>query len=85
MPKPLQMSDDQLTAILRAAEPLQPHDRGPFLEAVAALLQGCEIGDGAVARAAREAQRRFLHPPQDTGLQHAPKFYSKPRANDVGG
>ena len=76
---PLRLSDDQLDAIFRAAEPLHPSDRGPFLEAVAALLQGCEIGDGAVSRAAREAQRHFLQPPQDTGLQHAPKYQRRER------
>ena len=39
------------------AEPLHGADRGRFLERVAELLAGVEIGDGSVARAARLAVR----------------------------
>ena len=49
-----------LDIVRRAAEPLHPHDRRAFLQTVAELLNGHEIGDGVVARAAREAQRRFM-------------------------
>jgi hypothetical protein len=55
-PPPIALSDEQLDIIRRAAEPLHPHDRGAYLEAVAELLNGHELGDGVVARAAREAQ-----------------------------
>ena len=41
-------SDDQMTIVLRGAEPLHPHDHGPYLEAVAELLRGREVGDGLV-------------------------------------
>jgi hypothetical protein len=40
------LSDDQLDAVMRAAAPLAPADRGRFLEAVAARLRGRVIGDG---------------------------------------
>jgi len=46
-------------AIERAAGFLDPNDRGPFLHRVAELLNGHEIGDGLVSRAAREAQAEF--------------------------
>jgi len=52
MPNPIASSDDQLDIVRRAAEPLHPHDRGAYLQTVAELLNGHEIGDGVVARAA---------------------------------
>jgi hypothetical protein len=63
MRQPLALTDDQMSIIQRAASPLHPHDRGPFLERVAELLQGHELGDGIVSRAARAAQRQFLRAP----------------------
>jgi hypothetical protein len=51
MPTPLALTDQQLDAVLRAAEPLLPRDRGPFLEEVArALATLPDIGDGIVHR-----------------------------------
>jgi hypothetical protein len=47
-----------------AASPLHPHDRSAYLERVAELLRGRELGDGIVARAAREAQRQFMRAPE---------------------
>jgi DNA-directed RNA polymerase specialized sigma24 family protein len=55
--RPLALSDQQLAIIRRAAAPLHPRDRSAFLQRVAELLNGQEIGDGTVARAA--AQRRY--------------------------
>ena len=55
----LRLSDDQISIITKLAEPLLYADRGPFLERVAALLRGREIGDGVVYRAAEQAQREF--------------------------
>ena len=45
------------------AEPLHGADRGRFLERVAELLAGVEIGDGSVARAARLAQSELWRVP----------------------
>ena len=54
---PLRLTDDQLAAVLQAAEPLAIGDRGAFLQDVAATLQGQELGDGAVYRTIAQAQR----------------------------
>ena len=60
----LRLSDDQLTQIFRAAQPLQVRDRNAFLEAVAERLRNCpEPGDGQVFRAVAEAQKMFFSPP----------------------
>jgi hypothetical protein len=60
---PIQLTDAQLATVTRAAAPLARPDRGPFLEAVAAALQGRELGDGLVSRVCAEQQRRWLTPP----------------------
>ncbi len=60
---PLRLTDDQLDMITQAAAPLALPDRGPFLEAVAAALQGVQLGDGAVARVCAEQQRKWFTPP----------------------
>lgn len=59
---PLRLTDDQLSTLMRAAEPLVQADRRPFLEAVAGELQGQEIGDGLVARVCARLQRLWLIP-----------------------
>ena len=38
--KSIGLTDEQLLAIQRAAGPLHPQDRGPYLEKVAELLSG---------------------------------------------
>jgi hypothetical protein len=55
----LRLSDDQLSIIRRLAEPLLYVDRDPFLQRVAELLRGRELGDGVVHRAAEQAQKEF--------------------------
>jgi hypothetical protein len=68
---PLALTDAQLDAIHRAAWPLAPADRGPFLEAVAqALQQERTIGDGVVYRVAMQVQRRYWTPP----IEHVGKY-----------
>jgi hypothetical protein len=61
---PIALTDAQLAAVMRAAEPLAPTDRGRFLEQVAAALRDREIGDGLVGRVVSEVQRKFWTPPQ---------------------
>jgi hypothetical protein len=58
----LSFTDEQLDALLRAATPIPPGDRSSFLEAVAAKLNGKELGDGIVFRTIREIQARYLSP-----------------------
>jgi hypothetical protein len=73
---PLRLTDHQLDTVMSGAGPLHPQDRHKYLQRVAELLyvQG-EPGDGAVARACREAQRAFLAPPIDTGHGGRPRKY----------
>jgi hypothetical protein len=60
----LKLSDDEMAAVMRAAQPLDPDRRGDFLEAVASSLAGqVEVGEGAVYRICAEQQRRFFSPP----------------------
>jgi hypothetical protein len=63
MSSPIKLTDEQLDAIVRAAQPLTPADRGAFLEAVASALRDRKIGDGAVYLAICEAQRQFWRSP----------------------
>jgi hypothetical protein len=60
---PVALTDDQLDAVMRAAQPLAVGDRDAFLQAVAARLQGHELGDGEVGRAIREVLPRFFDAP----------------------
>jgi hypothetical protein len=56
-----QPTDDQLSAIMAAAQPLHPCERDLFLRAVAeALREQPVVDDGLVGRVAREVQREFL-------------------------
>jgi hypothetical protein len=64
MPAALSFTDEQLSAILRAATPIPPADRTRFLEQVATKLEGQTLGDGVVFRAIRETQGRYLNPPE---------------------
>jgi hypothetical protein len=56
---PLALTDDQFAIVRRFAAPLHPHDRGRYLQRVAELLRGRELGDGLIARAASAAQLEF--------------------------
>lgn len=70
---PLAVTDEQLSMIYRAAQPLLPPDRLAFLAALADRLRGeAIVGDGSIARAIRELQRQFFRPPR--GEAHAPKI-----------
>jgi hypothetical protein len=60
---PLALTDDQLAAVMRAAQPLAVGDRDKFLQDVAAALRGQELGDGAVYRTIAQVQRKYYDPP----------------------
>jgi hypothetical protein len=60
---PLALSDDQLTTILRTAQPIAPDLRPAYLEAIAEALRGRELGDGLVGRTCAELQKKFFDPP----------------------
>lgn len=75
MPKPVCLTDDQLTHVIHAASPLAPNVRGAFLETLAlALQQQSVIGDGSVHRAIAEAQRRFFDPPDLSRARDQSKY-----------
>jgi hypothetical protein len=69
MPTPLALTDSKLDAVFAAARPLRPRDRDSFLQALAAELQGREIGPGSLGRAIVVVQRRFLDPPLETAAE----------------
>ena len=52
----LHLTDQQMTLLRQFAAPLAPSQRSAYLKEVARRLHGVELGDGAVAQAAREAQ-----------------------------
>src|SRR5262249_6004065 len=59
----LKFTDDQISVIESYARPLHVNQRSEFLQSVAELLNGHdEIGDGTIARACAEVQRRYLRP-----------------------
>jgi hypothetical protein len=76
MPIPLALTDEQMDSVLRAAAPLQPRDRAPFLEALAQALSAQPlIGDGSIHRAIADTQKRFFDPPRAAaGFKDAGKY-----------
>jgi hypothetical protein len=60
----ISLTDDELTAVMRAAQPIAVDRRDEFLQRVASSLRDCvEIGPGSVHRAIAEAQQKFFDPP----------------------
>jgi hypothetical protein len=63
---PIALSDEQLAAVMAAAQPLAFADRSAFLEDVAAALAVLpSIGDGIVGRVVREVQSKYFRPELD--------------------
>jgi hypothetical protein len=72
---PLALSDEQSSAVLRAAAPLVPADRPAFLKEVAQALSTLPVlGDGVVARTCAVIQRRYLRPSDLEQRSHAGKY-----------
>jgi hypothetical protein len=61
---PLKLSDDELNAILAAGDQIAVDRQSAFLERIAELLRGVEIGPGSVHRAIREAAREYFDAPE---------------------
>jgi hypothetical protein len=71
---PLRLTDEQMSAVLRAAQPLQPQDRASFLRDVAlALAALAEPGDGSVALVCRAVQARYFRVPDLTSGIGSPR------------
>jgi hypothetical protein len=60
---PIRLSDSELDAVLAAARPLPVERRDAFLQAVAAELDGRQLGPGLVHRICADVQRAFFEPP----------------------
>ena len=75
----LKLTDAQLDTVYNAAGPLQPDDRGAFLQKVADMLGACcEIGDGVVGLIAALAQKEFMRAPElDASMARKPTKYSR--------
>jgi hypothetical protein len=68
---PLRLTDSQITHIFAQLGRWRCRT-DPFLQEVASFLAGVtDIGDGDVARAIRQTQRRFFDPPQLTDARTA--------------
>jgi hypothetical protein len=62
---PVRLSDEELSAVMTAAQPLEPSARNAFLVDVANALAGCAvIGPGVVHRVCSEIQRRHFDAPE---------------------
>jgi hypothetical protein len=63
--KPISLSDEELTFVMRITEPLPAADRSAYLRALAALLrQEPVVGPGVTYRLARQLLREFWKAPQ---------------------
>ena len=70
MSNPVRLTDDELSAVMLACQPL-----APFLQAGAASLQTCgEVGPGSVHRAIVVAQREFFDPPEFSRAAGSSKY-----------
>jgi hypothetical protein len=72
---PLALTDDELSAIQRAAAPVHPQQRSAFLQALAKELELHPIiGPGLVHRLAAELQRRdVISPERETSHSVEPR------------
>jgi hypothetical protein len=64
MSQPISLTDDELTAIMDAARPLQPRDRDRFLRQIAEAIVAMPVrGPGAIHRAIRSVWREHFDAP----------------------
>jgi hypothetical protein len=66
---PLMLTDAELAMVRELAQPLEPHRRGEFLEAIAQKMETsvapAAIGPGVLHRIAREVLQNFWDAPPD--------------------
>ena len=68
MSGPIPLSAAQLSAVYRAAAPIDPDRRAEFLQRVADELQRTlDLGDGQLYRVLRDAQVAIISPPSQDG------------------
>jgi hypothetical protein len=64
---PINLTDEELDAVVSAALPIAVDRRDAFLRQVANALAGCvEIGPGTVHRICAATERAFFDPPLET-------------------
>jgi hypothetical protein len=65
LPRPIAVSDHQLSQIMAAAAVLAPSDRDRFLRALADALRNepGELGDGVLGRAIKHVIKPYFRPP----------------------
>jgi hypothetical protein len=77
-PPPLCLTDLELVSIIALTTPL-PQVRDQFLQALAAVLQGRELGPGTIHGAARALQQKFLADSPQVP-RHLPRWSSRRRS-----
>jgi hypothetical protein len=66
-PRPLALTDSEISTIMALARPLAPSQRTAFLEMIAVKLRGHgELGDGQLYQLCRQLQRELFSPPLAT-------------------
>jgi hypothetical protein len=90
-PKPLALTDKQLTRLLEAGRFIPSRLHQEFLERIAGLLRGKDFGDGDVARAVALASReiteksRHREPVIDGTARAEPAMAKGRRVGAIGG
>ena len=81
MQRPLQLTDDEMSALYRATQPIALHLRDAFLQDLADELRRYpEIGPGIVYRAIATLQRKYFDPPDtSTETRHDQARRLRPR------
>jgi hypothetical protein len=69
---PMPIAADDLAAVYDLAQPVAPERRADFVAAVVERVAAAPIaGPGIIHRVARETQRAYFDPPQDTRVGEA--------------
>jgi hypothetical protein len=77
---PISLSDEMMQAVMRAAQPLEPHDRSAFLEEAArAIATQPDLGVGSLHRLLASIQRKHFYPPREGHVGNPRHLGSKPR------
>jgi hypothetical protein len=72
---PIKLSDDELSAVMRAARPIAVERRDAFLVDVAQALSGhAVLRPGVVGRTCAEVQKRYFDPPDTSEPGRTSKY-----------
>jgi hypothetical protein len=78
VPKPLALTDSEISHVMSAARVLSVADRDAFLRHVTTVLADLPVfGDGVVARVCREVQSRYWRAPELDERPHAGGKYGR--------